>query len=202
VARLRSGCGALGSNQTNLSSPWPRGPWLNSSAFFFVRTLWPKLTISNGLNYIHDRLRWAAFLSRCSNFPVQHQRARRLKSLCGRKPATSRSGRPPPPPLLVPADSKRAPWRRASSSRNSAPRGFPPRPPPARGGSSLPSGKVRRETQTTPCSVVRTAASPCLLTCCFPPVAEKYERDARRYWDIFYKRHEDKVTLLPMLVAP
>ncbi|TVU29759.1 hypothetical protein EJB05_21343 [Eragrostis curvula] len=23
--------------------------------------------------------------------------------------------------------------------------------------------------------------------------AEKYERDARRYWDIFYKRHEDKL---------
>jgi len=31
----------------------------------------------------------------------------------------------------------------------------------------------------------------------FPPDAEKYERDARRYWDIFYKRHEDKVILLP-----
>jgi hypothetical protein len=31
--------------------------------------------------------------------------------------------------------------------------------------------------------------------------AEKYERDARRYWDIFYKRHEDKVTLLPFFLA-
>uniref|UniRef100_A0A0A9FZT5 Uncharacterized protein n=1 Tax=Arundo donax TaxID=35708 RepID=A0A0A9FZT5_ARUDO len=30
---------------------------------------------------------------------------------------------------------------------------------------------------------------------------EKYERDARRYWDIFYKRHEDKVTPLAMLIA-
>ncbi|BAS82238.1 Os03g0143000 [Oryza sativa Japonica Group] len=25
---------------------------------------------------------------------------------------------------------------------------------------------------------------------------EKYERDARRYWDIFYKRHEDRVAIL------
>lgn len=24
-------------------------------------------------------------------------------------------------------------------------------------------------------------------------MTEKYERDAKRYWDIFYKRHQDKV---------
>lgn len=23
--------------------------------------------------------------------------------------------------------------------------------------------------------------------------AEKYERDAKKYWDMFYKRHQDKV---------
>lgn len=33
--------------------------------------------------------------------------------------------------------------------------------------------------------------------------AEKYERDAKKYWDIFYKRHEDRVRFLaslPMLL--
>jgi predicted PolB exonuclease-like 3'-5' exonuclease len=34
---------------------------------------------------------------------------------------------------------------------------------------------------------------------CFFADAEKYERDARRYWDIFYKRHEDKVAILAPL---
>lgn len=31
--------------------------------------------------------------------------------------------------------------------------------------------------------------------------ADKYEKDARKYWDIFYKRHQDKVlTLILFLV--
>lgn len=28
-------------------------------------------------------------------------------------------------------------------------------------------------------------------------VAEKYEREAKKYWDIFYKRHQDRV--IPIL---
>jgi hypothetical protein len=32
--------------------------------------------------------------------------------------------------------------------------------------------------------------------------AEKYERDAKRYWDIFYKRHEDKVAFSTMFSLP
>lgn len=26
-------------------------------------------------------------------------------------------------------------------------------------------------------------------------LAEKYEREAKRYWDVFYKRHQDKVSI-------
>jgi len=87
-------------------------------------------------------------------------------------PATSRPGRPPPPPLLVPADLKRAPWPRESSSRNSAPRGSPRRPPPARGGSSLPSGKVRGETRTSEPPLLMWELLQCcaaVFTCCFSP---------------------------------
>jgi methyltransferase-like protein 6 len=51
---------------------------------------------------------------------------------------------------------------------------------------------------TTLSSAARTASSPCLHAVS-PTAAEKYERDARRYWDIFYKRHEDKVSLLTVL---
>lgn len=29
--------------------------------------------------------------------------------------------------------------------------------------------------------------------------AEKYERDAKKYWDIFYKRHQDRVFFSPLL---
>ena len=84
-------------------------------------------------------------------------------------PATSRPGRPPPPPLLVPADLKRAPWPRESSSRNSAPRGSPRRPPPARGGSSLPSGKVSHENSVNhPLRCENCCVS--VFTCCFPPM--------------------------------
>lgn len=31
-------------------------------------------------------------------------------------------------------------------------------------------------------------------------LAEKYERDAKKYWDVFYKRHQDKVSSLGCLI--
>lgn len=31
---------------------------------------------------------------------------------------------------------------------------------------------------------------------------DKYEKDAKKYWDIFYKRHQDKVTFLFYLINP
>lgn len=32
--------------------------------------------------------------------------------------------------------------------------------------------------------------------CC----ADKYEKDAKKYWDIFYKRHQDKVSYLQSML--
>ena len=31
--------------------------------------------------------------------------------------------------------------------------------------------------------------------------ADKYERDAKKYWDIFYKRHQDKVSSLIFVIC-
>jgi methyltransferase-like protein 6 len=31
-------------------------------------------------------------------------------------------------------------------------------------------------------------------------VAEKYEREAKRYWDVFYKRHKDKVSFFNSII--
>jgi hypothetical protein len=57
-------------------------------------------------------------------------------------------------------------------------------------------GRPRAQTSQHP---LLSAVPPLISIDCFLADAEKYERDARRYWDIFYKRHEDKVAILAPL---
>lgn len=35
-----------------------------------------------------------------------------------------------------------------------------------------------------------------LVFSCLIVTAEKYEKDAKKYWDLFYKRHQDRVSSL------